>query len=111
MTLSTHKRIREQARKRQELLEEQKALEEQENAEESESLKDDMNLESMTVPKLKDLAEANEIDLDGATKKADIIEKIITAKTQADVDEALNEDVEDAEQSEGDTDGVDTGTA
>jgi hypothetical protein len=40
---------------------------------------EDVDLGSLTVPKLKELAEANEYDLKGATNKADIIKAITAA--------------------------------
>jgi hypothetical protein len=42
---------------------------------------DRATLESMSVNQLKAMAEEEEIDLDGATRKDDIIEKILASKT------------------------------
>jgi len=44
----------------------------------------DLNFEKMTVKELKEYAEINKIDLKGAIKKADILEKIVTWQKEGD---------------------------
>lgn len=45
---------------------------------------EDLDFKKMTVKKLKEYAEANGIDLGEATKKADILEKIVTWQKEGD---------------------------
>jgi len=45
---------------------------------------EDLDFKKMTVKKLKEYAEINKIDLKGAIKKADILEKIVTWQKEGD---------------------------
>lgn len=49
-------------------------------------------LDALKVPELRQLAEDNNVDLDGATKKADIIEKLEAAGVGVEVDDDADED-------------------
>ena len=49
-------------------------------------------LDALKVPELRQLAEDNNVDLDGATKKADIIEKLEAAGVGVEADDEADED-------------------
>jgi len=91
VTLTTHKRIRQQMEEKK-----RKALEELDQGQDSGEAAPgipDLDLGAMTVPKLRELAADNGIDLAGLTLKQEIIDRILTAKTGADANAALDEDV------------------
>lgn len=52
----------------------------------------DLNFEKMTVKELKEYAETNEIELGEATKKADILEKILEWEEEAEGEEETEGD-------------------
>lgn len=52
--------------------------------EEDKDKDEDLDFKKMTVKELKEYAEINKIDLKGAIKKADILEKIVTWQKEGD---------------------------
>ena len=67
---------------------------EQDEIDSETSLIEDLDLTTMTVKELQELAEINEIDLGNAIKKADIISAITSAKSKEDVEVLLGEELE-----------------
>ena len=94
VSLTTHKRIRQQmAEKKAEALEDVRAADGlQEDG--GELGIPDLDLSKMKVPELRELAEQNGIDLAGLSRKDDIVDRILKSKSQTDANASLDEDAD-----------------